>query len=107
MSEFKHTHSEPNPQEREILYHLIEECSEVIQRATKVLRFGTAEVQSGQSLDNVERLSEEVGNLKATMAKAESVNLLDEACINYGFDKKVKKFEKYSRFSNEDGAGHA
>ena len=48
MDKFIHSQPEPAAQERELLYHLIEECAEIQHRATKILRFGWNEVQQGQ-----------------------------------------------------------
>ena len=55
----------PAEYEAELLTILIEECAEVQQRATKMLRFGVNEIQPGQELTNVDRLSLECGDLTA------------------------------------------
>jgi len=44
---------------------LAEECNEVAQRVSKALRFGLAEVQDGQGLNNAERISVELNDLLA------------------------------------------
>jgi hypothetical protein len=44
---------------------LAEECVEVAQRVSKVLRFGHAEVQPGQPLDNAQRVNQEMMDLMA------------------------------------------
>ncbi|PKR54258.1 hypothetical protein COO20_08910 [Thalassospira marina] len=52
------------PHQREILDILIEECAEVIQRATKGERFGLDEIEPGQPYTNAERLAHEIGDLQ-------------------------------------------
>jgi NTP pyrophosphatase (non-canonical NTP hydrolase) len=42
---------------------LIEECDEISQRMTKLMRFGPNEVQPEQSLNNTERLVDELNDL--------------------------------------------
>lgn len=49
-----------------LLNVLIEECAEVIQRATKAKRFGLWEIQPEQRLTNQERLVYELNDLVAT-----------------------------------------
>lgn len=50
-----------------LLTILMEECLEVAHRASKALRFGPDEIQSGQSLRNEERITEEWFDLCAVM----------------------------------------
>lgn len=57
----------PTPYQRELLEILIEECAEVQQRATKMLRFGVEEIQPGQPDTNRLRLSDEAGDLYAML----------------------------------------
>lgn len=57
----------PTPRQRELLDCLIEECSEIIQRATKAGRFGMLETQEGQDLTNFERIGGECGDLLAVI----------------------------------------
>ena len=48
--------------EEHLLTILMEECAEVIQRASKALRFGLAEVQAWQTKTNAQRLMDEVND---------------------------------------------
>lgn len=48
-----------------LLTQLAEECAEVAQRVSKALRFGLEEIQPGQSLNNAERIVEELIDLQA------------------------------------------
>lgn len=81
----------PTAHEREILIILIEECSEVQQRATKMLRFGRDEVQRNQSLSNAERLAKEIGDLEVLIEMAVEEGLIDASVIR---DRKPRKREK-------------
>jgi hypothetical protein len=85
----------PSEHERELLTILLEECAEVQQRVTKVLRFGLLEVQPGQELDNRERLSLEVGDLMEMLARAENAGLLVGRCVADGRATKARKLAKY------------
>lgn len=81
----------PAPHEREILTVLIEEAAEVIQRATKMLRFGVAEIQPGQSLTNRERLSLEIGDLLTMIDRAVALDLINPNFVQDGRQRKKEK----------------
>lgn len=85
----------PTPHEREILTILIEECAEVQQRATKLLRFGRDEVQPGQSLSNSARLSDEIGDLYAMTERAQDLGLVDLARVATAMRAKEAKLETF------------
>lgn len=85
----------PSALESEILTILIEECGEVIQRATKMLRFGVNEVQPGQELSNKDRLSDEIGDLHEMLLKAHALGLTDGLRIIAASERKKAKLEKY------------
>lgn len=91
----------PTAVEAEILETLIEECAEVIQRATKMLRFGVHEVQPGQPLSNRDRLSLEVGDLSAMVAIAEKNELIDRPQVALAEKTKHEKFERYRQHRQE------
>lgn len=86
--------------EQLLFLKLMEEASEVSQRASKIIQFGMEEVQSGQSLTNRERLNEELQDLEAI------IDMLNSECL-IGFDKnwvlarnkhaKVNKYAEYSK----------
>lgn len=84
----------PTPLQREIAEILIEECAEVQQRATKLLRFGPTEVQPGQPHDNAWRLGLEIGDLLQVIALALS-NLVPEQAIEEGRASKRRQLAKY------------
>lgn len=82
-----------------LLSCLIEECAEVIQRATKVQRFGLHETEPEQDLDNEQRLAAELADLTGVLELLwdEGLRLMgeDEAIANK--KAKVRKFMDYSR----------
>lgn len=80
---------------REVLTILIEECAEVIQRATKALRFGLDEVQPGQPWSNNCRMSQEIGDLYATINLATKHGLVSPGCITDAMDRKMAKLAIY------------
>jgi hypothetical protein len=90
---------EPNAYLRELLEILIEECAEVQQRATKMLRFGVEEIQPGQFLNNRDRLSLELGDLKLMVQKCHEADLLREAMIAEGVRRKTYQLAKYMQTS--------
>lgn len=92
----------PSAREREILTILIEECAEVQQRATKLLRFGRDEVQPGQPLSNMERLSQEFGDLQAIATMAEDAGLVSRDIAG---KQAPIKFEKLERFMQTSANG--
>lgn len=85
----------PTPYERELLTILIEECSEVQQRATKALRFGLQEVQPGQMFTNTFRLGSEVGDLLEVIDRCLEAEVLRQTSIEEGRFSKRKQLNKY------------
>lgn len=88
-----------------LLSCLIEECAEVIQRATKAQRFGLREIQPEQELTNLQRLATELADLMGT------IELLKEHGIrfpisSFAIDTKVEKIKKFMDYSRELGALH-
>lgn len=84
---------------------LIEECAEVIQRATKAKRFGLKETQPGQEHDNAERISYELADLFAVVELLEEEEALVEPHYLDGaiLNAKKEKVEKYLKYSVECG----
>jgi hypothetical protein len=92
------------PYEREVMEILIEECLEVGQRGTKMLRFGAQEIQPGQPLDNIARLSQEIGNLQHMIKLAAQLNLVDWDHIGEGIIDKKKQLAKYMQHQRDEGS---
>jgi hypothetical protein len=85
----------PTPHQRELLEILIEECAEVQQRATKMLRFGVNEVQPGQLLDNSERLGLEVGDVTEMVDRCIKAGLIPAEAIEVGRTNKRRQLAKF------------
>lgn len=87
-----------------LLWLLAEECSEVAQRASKMSRFGSHEIQPGQVLDNTDRLILELVDLIGVLDK-----MVDEKMIPENFageelvEVKRKKIDKYMKYSEQLG----
>ena len=91
--------------EREhLLVLLIEECAEVSQRATKVLRFGfddPAGTEPNQPYTNEKRLIDEVNDLEAVLELLFKDKPFYKSPIHQ--KRKKDKIEKYSKLSKELG----
>jgi precorrin-6x reductase len=92
----------PTAFEAELLTILIEECAEVQQRATKVLRFGIDEIQPGQFADNTQRLSYEVGDLLAVIDKCMDAKLINENIVAAQVPIKLQKMVKFMQQENKN-----
>lgn len=92
----------PNPYQNELLTITIEECAEVAQRVTKLMRFGAAEVQPGQVFTNVQRMSREMGQLQWMFIMLAQHGLIDADEYMVGFDEKLPQLKKYMQ--NEEPA---
>jgi NTP pyrophosphatase (non-canonical NTP hydrolase) len=79
----------------ELLLILMEECDEVSQRSSKAQRFGAREVQSGQDLDNVQRLSMEIGDLLHVVDLLRERGLVEDEWVEEGKRHKAKQLAKY------------
>jgi hypothetical protein len=91
----------PTAYERELLEILIEECAEVQQRATKALRFGLAEVQPGQPLNNAQRMAEEYGDLREVADRCAKAGLLPFDSVILGMQRKYLQLDKYMQHAPE------
>lgn len=85
----------PEGLQRELLTILMEECAEVQQRASKMLRFGVTEVQPGQNQTNSDRLSIEVGDLQHVISRCVDEGLMSANIIS---QQKLEKRKKLNRF---------
>jgi NTP pyrophosphatase (non-canonical NTP hydrolase) len=79
----------------ELLLILMEECDEVSQRSSKAQRFGAREVQSGQDLDNVQRLSMEIGDLLHVVDLLRERGLVEDEWVEKGKKHKARQLAKY------------
>lgn len=93
-------------QKQFLLLKLVEECTEVGQRACKQMQFGRDEVQKDQELTNSQRLRNEINDLLAVVFMLESIqeiptNSWQEQQTAY--DDKFNKIVKYKRYSQALG----
>jgi len=94
--------SPPEGLDRELLEILIEECAEVQQRATKMLRFGVNEVQPGQPLSNAARLSLEFGDLLEVAERCKDRRLISHQQVAVGREAKSQQLAKYLQNDTPD-----
>lgn len=87
-----------------LLLCLAEECDEVGQRIMKALRFGLEEVQEGQSLNNKQRISEELFDLVAVATLCDRAGLLAGVEPNEkAIQRKRDKIAKFMAISRDQG----
>lgn len=84
------------PREREILTLTIEECSEVIHAASKLIRFGRGDVTPGQELPNDVVLAHEVGDLTCLLQLAVDAGLIKAASVETGARTKRARLRVYT-----------
>ncbi len=80
--------------ERELLVCLMEEAAEVIQAASKLVRFGK-ENRPDTGVSNSAALSAEVGDLLAVLERLVKAELIRPDVISEGADRKSARLDKY------------
>jgi NTP pyrophosphatase (non-canonical NTP hydrolase) len=81
--------------QQEVMLIAQEECAEVTQAISKVLRFGLDGIWEGRS--NQERLEEEVGDLLCMLELLERHALIDPEFVRRA---RIAKFNKLQKWSN-------
>lgn len=84
--------------QKERLYLLIEEASEVQKQVCKILRFGYPDKHPETGKDNLTILHEELGDLMACIILLYSKRDIDYAEVTKQIPIKQDKFKKYTRF---------
>jgi hypothetical protein len=84
--------------EREILTVLIDECGEVIQSATKLLRFGK-ENRPDTGKSNTDVLSEECGDLRYLLTMVRDADLTDAVVERQAAERKHDRMRWYMQTS--------
>lgn len=79
--------------EKEILIITAEECGEVVQAVTKLLRFGKEETAA---YNNISRLEEEIGDLWCMIGLLIDRGLLDKEAVAIASVNKRRRLENYS-----------
>ncbi len=85
--------------EKYLLICLSEECSEIIQAVSKVLRFGPKDAKWGNKRSNIERVSDEVNDLLGVLELVQEIFpelKIDPEKIR-AKKEKVGKYHKYSQ----------
>ena len=85
----------PEGPTRELLTILAEEAAEIVQRATKALRFGIEEKQPEQPWTNAIRLAHEIGDLNETVRRLIDLSVLEPIAIQVGERLKRKKLDRF------------
>jgi hypothetical protein len=84
--------------EKERLYLLIEECSEVQKQACKILRFGYPDIHPHTKVDNRTILEQEIGDLEAVMDLMYIKNDISMSNVSEAVQRKNEKLPKFTRF---------
>lgn len=79
--------------ERELLVVLMEECAEVIQAASKLIRFGK-EVYEGYG-DNCQVLAMEIGDLLELIDRVGQAQLISIVDVTAGTKRKRERLERF------------
>lgn len=85
-----------------LLTILAEECAEVAQRASKALRFGLDEIQSGHTQTNAERIVAEFDDLTAVALMLNQEGFIPNS-IPRRIANKVEKVESFLEYSRKVG----
>lgn len=86
-----------------LLVLLMEECDEVSQRASKALRFGLGEAQSGQPYTNAERILIEYADLLAVVRMLVADKAFRDADLSELIEAKKAKVEHWLKYSAQCG----
>lgn len=84
-----------NSKEQELLVVLSEECGEVIQAASKILRFGLNTKSPYSNKNNKQQLEQELGDLMCLIRELYENGSIDLNNVLAAAEKKKKKLEKY------------
>lgn len=83
--------------EKELLIILMEECAEVIQTASKLLRFGYGNTNPANGVKNYRELGLEIGDLNSMIRCAMLAPLVFADDIEEGEARKMERLAKYMR----------
>ncbi len=92
--------------EEHLLTITAEECGEVAQRLTKILRFGVFETQPGNERDNNSRFYQELADLLAMVEMLEDEGItakINPVLMTQWKMNKKKKVEHFLEYSKEQG----
>jgi hypothetical protein len=86
--------------ERELLVILMEECAEVIQAASKLIRFGK-ENRPNDGMSNTYCLGLEIGDVSQVISMTQDAYLVQATAIREGRDRKRERLEKFMQTSRQ------
>jgi NTP pyrophosphatase (non-canonical NTP hydrolase) len=87
-----------NSDTNEVLVILLEECAEVVQQASKCMRFGPDQIAHNATETNMQLLEQEIADVYAMVELLIDLNIgVTEQGI---IDKKQNKFDKLKLWSN-------
>lgn len=98
MKRYKPNGKKLTEYEREILTILQEECAEVIQAASKLIRFGKENRPEGGQR-NTEALGLEVGDMFAMVTRVRRAGLIRQRAIDAGVRRKRSRLKLYLQHS--------
>ena len=87
----------PDEKQKEVMYITQEECAEVTQAISKILRFGFDSRYPVDGDNNREKLTEEIGDLVAMIRLMVDFGIIDMEGLEKASE---RKFEKLKRWSN-------
>lgn len=83
-----------NDHERELLVILMEECAEVTQAASKLLRFGK-ENRPDTGKSNTTVLELEIGDLEAMIDRLVEAGIVGREIIGVGYQRKIERLRHF------------
>lgn len=86
--------------QKERLYLLIEEASEVQKQACKILRFGYPDIHPHTGKDNLSILHEELGDLETVIDLMVGCGDIKHREIQKQYPIKYEKLKKFTRYQN-------
>ena len=91
-----------DPQTKEAMDILQEECAEVIQAVSKISRFGLDNFKPGKPKTNREHLEEELGDLMAMIDILQEMDIVSFSKIDQAAEAKIEKLKKWSNIFKEN-----
>lgn len=82
---------------------IAEECAEIIQRCSKILRFGPDEIQPGHELNNTQRLELELNDLVGVLEMAYAAGVIVGQPNRIHIEMKKRKLEQFMEYSRTQG----
>ena len=91
-----------DPQTKEVMDILQEECAEVIQAISKISRFGLDNLKPGKPKTNREHLEEELGDLQAMVEILQELDIVSYTNIEKAAEAKREKLKIWSNIFKTD-----